>query len=161
MITYNIYTDGGCRNNGKENALGAWAFVILDDNYHLIDAKANAIIKNPTNIRAEMLAIINAFNYLCTKHNFNNLDIFDINIYTDSKFICDCINLKWINNWQKHNWKKRNKESVLNQDLWKILLSYLYIFPNTTFNFVKGHNNNHYNELCDQLVNNVMNLWRK
>lgn len=41
-----------------------------------------------------MLGIIHAFNYLCIKHNFNDLDIFNINVYTDSKFICDCINLK-------------------------------------------------------------------
>lgn len=41
-----------------------------------------------------MLAIIHAFHYLCMKHNFNDLNTLNINIYTDSKFICDCINLK-------------------------------------------------------------------
>ena len=63
MKHYNIYTDGGCRNNGKENALAAWSFVIVNDNNnHILDHKSNIILKDPTNIRAEMLAIINALN---------------------------------------------------------------------------------------------------
>lgn len=29
-MNYSIYTDGACSNNGKENAAGGFAFIIVD-----------------------------------------------------------------------------------------------------------------------------------
>ena len=31
-MTYSIYTDGSTRGNGKENAVGGWAYVVINEN---------------------------------------------------------------------------------------------------------------------------------
>jgi ribonuclease HI len=136
-----IYTDGSCLGNpGK----GGWAAVIINDN------KEEAIFgseKESTNNRMELTATINAL--LKIKQDKK------IKIYTDSKYVKDGIE-KWINNWKLNNWKNANKKDVKNKDLWTKLDS-LINKKEISWNWVKAHSINEYNNKVDILARNAAN----
>ena len=136
-----IYTDGSCLGNpGK----GGWAAVIINDN------KEEAIFgseKESTNNRMELTAAINAL--LKIKQDKK------IKIYTDSKYVKDGIE-KWISNWKLNNWKNANKKDVKNKDLWTKLDS-LINKKEISWNWVKAHSINEYNNKVDILARNAAN----
>ena len=136
-----IYTDGSCLGNPGR---GGWAAVIINDN------KEEAIFgseKESTNNRMELTAAINAL--LKIKQDKK------IKIYTDSKYVKDGIE-KWINNWKLNNWKNANKKDVKNKDLWTKLDS-LINKKEISWNWVKAHSINEYNNKVDILARNAAN----
>lgn len=136
-----IYTDGSCLGNpGK----GGWAALIIQNNTEetLIGSE-----KETTNNRMELTAAINAL--LKIKQNKK------IKIYTDSKYVKDGIQ-KWIGNWKLNNWKNANKKDVKNKDLW-IKLDNLIDKKEITWNWVKAHSINEYNNKVDLLARNAAN----
>ena len=57
----------------------------------------------------------------------------------------------WLDSWQSRGWKKADGTPALNVDLWSVLTEQLKIHD-VEFIWVKGHNNNPYNERCDRLA---------
>jgi len=136
-----IYTDGSCLGNpGK----GGWAAVIINDNKEDIIFGSE---KESTNNRMELTAAINAL--LKIKQDKK------IKIYTDSKYVKDGIE-KWINNWKLNNWKNSNKKDVKNKDLWT-KLDNIICKKEITWNWVKAHSVNKYNNKVDLLARNAAN----
>ena len=136
-----IYTDGACSGNpGK----GGWGAVLIyrDKEKHL---SGSAILT--TNNKMELTAAIEALKAV-KKSN-------DIELYTDSQYVKNGINL-WIINWKKNGWKTANKKEVANKDLWIELDKYV-THHNITWFWVKGHSGNHYNEIADDLAVKAMN----
>ena len=135
MIT--IYTDGACSGNpGK----GGWGVVILDkDNDPIF---LNGGIDNTTNNRMELTAAINALSYF--------QDTKEIKLITDSKYVKDGIE-SWIINWKKNGWKTATKKPVKNKGLW-IELDEMISKHKITWEWVKGHAGNTYNEKADYLA---------
>ena len=130
-----IYTDGACSGNPGR---GGWAAIILDG--EKIE-KISGSKDNTTNNRMELTAVISALKYVKGK---------DLEIYTDSKYTKDGIE-KWISNWKKNGWKTANKQDVKNKDLWDEL-DQLNSKKNVQWNWVKGHANNQYNNMADELA---------
>jgi len=130
-----IYTDGACSGNPGR---GGWAAIILDG--EKIE-KISGSKDNTTNNRMELTAVISALKYVKDK---------DLEIYTDSKYTKDGIE-KWISNWKKNGWKTANKQDVKNKDLWDEL-DQLNSEKNVQWNWVKGHANNQYNNMADELA---------
>ena len=130
-----IYTDGACSGNPGR---GGWAAIILDG--EKIE-KISGSKDNTTNNRMELTAVISALKYVKGK---------DLEIYTDSKYTKDGIE-KWISNWKKNGWKTANKQDVKNKDLWNEL-DRLNSEKNVQWNWVKGHANNQYNNMADELA---------
>jgi ribonuclease HI len=64
-----------------------------------------------------------------------------VKVYSDSAYVVNAINQKWIDNWQKNGWKNSNKEIVKNKELWQKLLELLKIHK-VNFIKVKGHSDN-------------------
>jgi len=87
----------------------------------------------------ELMAVIVALGNLRTSDN-------DVHVYTDSKYVADAINQKWIYGWIKRGWK-----NVKNPDLWKAFYK-LYQLHQPKFNWIKGHAGHPENEICDQLA---------
>lgn len=151
-MVFEIYTDGSTRGNGQENAVGAWAYVVLVDGEKTIqDCKAET---NTTNQRMELTAAAEVLEYLF----YNEICVpFDsIKIYTDSAYLHNCVKQKWYVNWQNNGWKNSKKEPVANRDLWERLIQY-FEMPEVEFIKVKGHaggRNNHemWNEYVDNLA---------
>jgi ribonuclease HI len=70
-----------------------------------------------------------------------------VTIYTDSQYIVNSVEKKWLDNWIKTNFKGGKK----NKDLW---LTYAALAKDFTIKlvWVKGHADNKYNNRCDELA---------
>ena len=75
----------------------------------------------------------------------------DVTVTTDSKYVCDAVNQRWVYSWRDNNWRKKDKKPALNPDLWQQLLTLLEKH-NVTFCWVKGHNDHPENERCDKIA---------
>ncbi len=64
----------------------------------------------------------------------------EVEIYSDSSYVVNAFRNNWIESWIKNNWITSGKTSVLNQDLWKELLSLLEDYD-VKFYKIKGHLN--------------------
>lgn len=73
-------------------------------------------------------------------------DGLDITIYTDSSYIVNAIEKKWLFGWVKTGFKGKK-----NVDLWMKFLD-LYKRHKIKFVWVKGHANNRWNNRCDELA---------
>ena len=73
-----------------------------------------------------------------------------ITLITDSKYVKDGIQ-SWIQNWKKNGWKTATKKPVKNKELW-VELDDLITKHNITWEWVKGHAGNTYNEKADYLA---------
>lgn len=99
--------------------------------------------RKTTNNRMELRAAIDALKLLKEPCN--------VELFSDSKYLTDAINQKWLDSWMKNGWKKSDKKPVLNVDLWEELISLIGVH-NVNFNWVKGHAGNQFNEICDRLA---------
>ena len=136
-MKYTIYTDGACSGNPGP---GGWGAVIFDekDKQNNISGK----VKETTNNRMELVAPIMALKKIRSKS--------DVVIFTDSTYVKNGIT-EWIKKWEKNNWKNSKKEPVKNKDLW-MRLNNLCQKNNVVWKWVKGHSNNKYNNLADELA---------
>ena len=145
-MNYSIYTDGACSNNGKENAIGGFAFVVLDDSgAHRYEYAMH--VENATNNICELSAVLSACVFFETYSPENTATI-----YSDSAYIINCIAQKWYRRWQTNGWRNIKKESVANRELWERLIPY---FENPRFSFekVKGHSGEKdWNDYVDRLA---------
>ena len=146
MINVDIYTDGASKGNPGPAGYG---WVMLIKNYKLYRSYG---LGYATNNQSELKAVINSLEELL--YNLSHEDRVDgiksINIYSDSQYVCNAFNKKWINKWIKENFIK-----IKNPELWINLNEVLGRFPlNADINFIwiKGHNGNEYNEEADSLA---------
>jgi ribonuclease HI len=99
---------------------------------------------NTTNQRMELTACIMALEQLKSgKYN--------VEVYTDSAYLVNCINKKWYTAWQRNGWKNAAKKPVENRDLWEKLLGLLALYK-VVFIKVTGHSGNALNERADELA---------
>lgn len=127
-----LYTDGAALGNPGP---GGYGVVLLSGNKR---AELSCGFRLSTNNRMELLAVIMGLQKLTKPCQ--------VNVYSDSKYVCDAINKDWIGGWQRRSWKK-----VKNTDLWKALLP-LLLRHKVRFNWVKGHAGIPENERCDYLA---------
>ncbi len=139
-----IYTDGACSGNpGK----GGWGAVLV---YANTEKELCGGCADTTNNRMELTAVIEALKKL--------KEPCEVELTTDSKYVCDSVNKGWLYSWKKNGWKKADKKPALNIDLWEELIPLLEMHS-VTFNWVKGHSGHPYNERCDALaVNYYQNI---
>lgn len=133
-----IYTDGSSRGNPGPGGYG----IVMEHCKSGYVKEYSKGFKLTTNNRMELLAVIDALKKL----KQTNLKII---IYTDSKYVVDSIEKKWVFKWEKVNFK--NKKNV---DLWLDFLS-LYKKNSIKFHWIKGHNDHPQNEICDKLAFNA------
>ena len=74
----------------------------------------------------------------------------EVVIFTDSTYVKNGIT-EWIKKWVKNDWKSSSKKPVKNKDLW-VKLNDLCQKNKVTWKWVKGHSNNKYNDLADELA---------
>lgn len=139
-----IYADGGCRGNGKENAIGGYGAILM---YGTTRKEIKKGFVNTTNNIMELTAAVDALDLLKSPC--------EVQLYSDSAYLVNCFKQGWIEKWQKNGWKTANKESVKNEELWKKLLEFTK-YHNIEFIKVKGHSDNEFNNRCDELANEAM-----
>jgi ribonuclease HI len=99
-----VATDGGCKGNGTDHAVAAWAFLI--DNYVarsgmvprvMLDENEGTLTTipiSPSNIRAELIALLMALRLIYGTGLTNRICVF-----TDSQFAIDLMT-KYIPQWE-------------------------------------------------------------
>ena len=137
MKNIEIFTDGACLGNPGP---GGWGVILR---YNGIEKTLSGGEAETTNNRMEILAVIKALKALKEKCN--------IELYTDSQYVCNAINKGWAQKWKSNNWKRNKNEPALNSDLWEVLLSLLEE-QDVKFNWVKGYAGHEENEKCDTLA---------
>ena len=136
MKNVTIYTDGACSGNPGP---GGWA-AILKFGPH--EKELSGGEAQTTNNRMELLGAINGLQALkepCA-----------VDLFTDSQYLANAINLGWLEGWKKKNWKRKDG-ALKNVDLWQTLDGLLQIHT-VTFHWVRGHAENEYNNRCDALA---------
>ena len=136
-MKYTIYTDGACSGNPGP---GGWGAVIFDESEKQLNISGK--VKDTTNNRMELTAPIMALEKIKTDS--------EVVIFTDSTYVKNGIT-DWIKKWEKNNWKNANKKPVKNKDLW-IKLNNLCQKNKIVWKWVKGHSNNKYNNIADELA---------
>lgn len=137
-----IYSDGACLGNPGP---GGWAAILLWNNHH---KEISGGFAHTTNNRMEIMAVLEALRTLKQPCS--------IVINTDSRYLHDAVEKKWIQKWQKNGWKTTDKKPVKNQDLWEQLSSFLDQHQ-IRFQWVKAHDGQKENERCDQLAKQAAN----
>lgn len=132
-----VFTDGSCSGNPGP---GGWGCILK---YNSTEKELCGGEKNTTNNRMEMTAVIQALKAL--------KEPCDVELYTDSQYICNSINNEWVFSWKKNGWKKADKKPALNIELWEEILKLIEIH-NVNFNWIKGHAGHPENERCDKLA---------
>jgi len=140
MKTIEIYTDGSCTPNpGK----GTCAFIVTDSREVL--HQEGYVAEVATNNTMELTAVIKALQWI--KANIRGNRVY---IHMDSQYVQLGIT-EWIEGWKKRNWRTASRKPVANAELWIELDALKSVLPTVQFQWVKGHNNNKFNTMVDQL----------
>ena len=137
MKKIELFTDGACSGNPGPGGWGA----ILRYNGHEKELCGGE--KETTNNRMELTAVIEGLSAL--------KEPCEIELFTDSKYVCDAVVKRWVYSWKANGWKKADKKPALNVDLWEKLLELLDT-NKVNFNWIKGHAGHPENERCDTLA---------
>ena len=132
-----IYTDGACSGNPGP---GGWGSILI---YKENKKEISGGKKDTTNNVMELTAVVEALKLLKFKCK--------VSIYSDSAYVVNAFNQKWIYGWMKNGWKNASKEPVKNKELWQELYR-LTQEHEVSFIKVKGHSDNEYNNRCDEMA---------
>ena len=129
----NLYTDVSAKGNPGKGGFG----IVLIAGKHYKEISQG--FRHTTNNRMELLAVIVGLEKLSKENSI-------VQVYSDSKYVVDAVEKKWVFNWEKKNFKGKK-----NSDLWK---RFLIIFRKhkVSFTWIKGHAGHIENEKCDLLA---------
>ena len=129
-----IYTDGSSRGNPGPGGYG----IVLQWGDKRKEISQG--FRLTTNNRMELMGVIVALESL-TRNDIS------VTIYTDSKYIVDSVEKRWLDGWIKTDFKGGKK----NKDLWNRYYQLSRKFK-IKFVWVKGHAENELNNRCDELA---------
>ena len=136
-----VYVDGACsRNPGP----GGWGVFMICDGYECSYSGGD---RDTTNNRMELMAAIKALDAI---KGYNGIVL----MYTDSQYVKGGIT-DWIKKWKVNGWKTSGGDEVKNRDLWVMLDSFCEAFD-IRWHWVKGHSDNAYNNIADQLARDAI-----
>ena len=136
-----IYTDGACSGNP---GAGGWGSILM---YKDTKKEISGGKENTTNNVMELTAVIEGIKLLKFPCK--------VKLYSDSAYVVNAFNQKWIYGWLKNGWKNASKEPVKNKELWQKLYNLTKIHD-VEFIKVKGHADNEFNNRCDELARNAI-----
>lgn len=133
-----VYTDGSCIGNPGP---GGAAYIIRSGSFYHQDAFS--LPDETTNNICEITAAIRALKALPEGCK--------VTLHSDSQYVINAFTKGWLKSWMKNSWIKSDGKGVKNIPLWKELLEAAQPH-NVNWVWVKGHDGNPDNELCDQLA---------
>ena len=137
MEEITIYTDGACSGNPGP---GGWGAILMMGD---VRKEISGGSENTTNNIMELSAVIEALKLLKRPCK--------VNVFSDSAYVVNAFNQKWIYVWMKKNWRTAGGDPVKNKELWQELYSLTKVHD-VTFNKVKGHADNEFNNRCDEMA---------
>jgi len=132
MVQVDLFTDGAAKGNPGPGVYGS----ILRSGAH--EKELSGGFYHTTNNRMELMAVIVGLEALKSSC--------EVRVVSDSKYVVDAFNLRWIDGWKRRGWAK-----VKNPDLWKRLLKAMEPHK-VRYEWVRGHNDHPENERCDRLA---------
>ena len=133
-MTTTVYTDGACLGNPGP---GGWAWAVPGGRF------ASGAAAHTTNQRMEIAAASEAVRSLEGP----------LEVVSDSTYVVNCFRDGWWRGWLARGWKNAAKQPVANRDLWEPLIEAVQAEPGRVrFRWVKGHNNDRFNDLVDRLA---------
>ncbi len=132
-VKVTIYTDGSALGNPGKGGYG----IVMMSGAHRKELSGG--FRLTTNNRMELLAVIVALESMTTQNC-------DITIYSDSSYVVNSIEKRWVWGWLKIGFKEKK-----NEDLWRRFLN-IYPTQNIKMVWVKGHASIPENERCDILA---------
>lgn len=132
-MTIELFTDGASSGNPGPGGYGA----ILRAGQHYKELSAG--YRKTTNNRMELMAVIKGLEALKSPNQ-------QVIIYSDSKYVIDAIDKKWLMGWVKKGFKDKK-----NKDLWMRYIEVSRVHQ-IKLVWVKGHAGHPENERCDQLA---------
>src|SRR5665811_774317 len=144
-----IYTDGAAKGNPGKAGWGA-VFIALNPPEVWRVYEIGGSVDHATNNQMELTAPIEALKYIKKNSAKQGLAESQVEIVSDSKYVILGIT-EWIHNWQKNNWRNTAKKPVLNKELWQELYT-LTEELKPKWVYVKGHNEDKYNDRADEIA---------
>jgi len=135
MKQVHLYTDGAASGNPGPGGYG----LVLELPGTIYKKEWSEGFTHTTNNRMELLAVIVGLELLKEAP-------LDVTVFTDSKYVCDAVEKKWLFRWKREGFKKQK-----NQDLWLRFLE-IYKKHQVKITWIKGHNQHPQNERCDTLA---------
>ncbi|GAB4414846.1 MAG: hypothetical protein Kow00106_10100 [Anaerolineae bacterium] len=132
-----IYTDGGCSPNPGPGGWGALLIATSGTTKELSGAELHT-----TNNRMELTAAIEALRALKRPCQ--------VTLRTDSEYLRRGIT-EWLPAWIAHNWQRKGKKPVENEDLWRALHQAAQRHE-IHWEWVRGHAGDEYNERVHALA---------
>jgi ribonuclease HI/uncharacterized phage-like protein YoqJ len=127
-----VYTDGACSGNPGP---GGWAWAVPHGDF------ASGAEPKTTNQRMELTAVLGALRSLEGP----------LHVVSDSTYVVNCFRDRWWEGWIARGWKNSQKKPVANRDLWEPLVE-LVRARDVTFEWVKGHSGDPWNDVVDRLA---------
>ncbi len=139
-----LYTDGASSGNPGPGGYGTILRTIYQGSNpefkgKLIEKEFSGGYRKTTNNRMELMAVIVGLEALKNSKQ-------QVTVYSDSKYIIDAIDKKWVYGWMQKGFKGKK-----NKDLWLRLMQ-SYKLHDVRLVWVKGHAGHPLNERCDQLA---------
>jgi ribonuclease HI len=146
-----IYTDGACLGNPGP---GGWAAIVGRTNFSI--QELGGVEKNTTNNRMELLAVIQALEFLLEA--FDDYGSSIVIVHSDSSYVVQGAS-KWIHGWKKRDWKNSETgDEVKNKDLWMRFDEINFKLSKKIkidWRHIEGHRGIPGNERCDFISNSL------
>ncbi|MDE5730539.1 MAG: ribonuclease HI [Alistipes sp.] len=133
MNPITIYTDGSALGNPGPGGYGA---VLISGRFR---KEVSQGFRLTTNNRMELMAV-------CVALELLRFDGSDVTVYSDSKYVVDAVEKRWVFGWEKKGFAGRK-----NPALWQRFMS-VYRRHSVRFVWVKGHAETVENNRCDRLA---------
>lgn len=142
-----LYADGSCPRLGGP---GGWAFVCVSA--RIIRHEQAGSVPEATNNTMELTAVLRALEWAA--ENVRG----ELKVISDSQYVILGMNGR-ARKWKSNGWHLQDKHNkwvpVKNVELWRSLYRIALSRSakvKATYEWVRGHNGNEYNELCDKLA---------
>ena len=144
MSNIEIHTDGSVVTNPGP---GAWAAVIVFGDRHRV---LTGYEPDTTNGRMELQAALEGLRFFKGPQ--------DITVYSDATYVVDMFNKGWVDKWAANDYRKTVQRSgalkpIKNRDL-VMALDGQNMRHRVTWEWVRGHDGNYYNEVAHQAAYN-------
>lgn len=148
MMNIDIYTDGASKGNPGQAGYGY--IILINDTKYYYSFGVDYATNNQMELQAVIKALYYTYKQIINYKSISDSDIV-INVYSDSRYVCDAFNKNWLSKWIKEDFTK-----IKNPDLWRklhlLLSSVGLVNRKINFIWIRGHSGNEYNEEADSLA---------
>ena len=134
---WHVWADGACSGNPGP---GGWGTIVQGPEGR---QELSGGWKGTTNNRLEMMGAIVGLETVPRGER--------VVLTTDSRYIVDALEKKWLAGWKRKGWRKADGGPVANVDLWQALEAAM-AGKFVRLEWVRGHNGHAENERCDVLA---------